>query len=104
MEKKRLFLLRAGLQSVVLLLITLLTFSQSKTVTGKVTDPKDNSPLAGVSVQVKGTSIGAVSDENGNFTITAPSNSSTLVFSYSGVGTQEIQVGNQSTINVQLSS
>lgn len=104
MKNKYYFLLRAGYMSILLLLTALFAFSQSRTVTGKVTDPKDNSALSGVSVQIKGSKTGTVSDENGNFSLSVPSNSSVLVFSYSGVGTKEITVGNQSAINVQLSA
>ena len=88
------------------LLFTILSFcssAQSRTVSGKVTDPKDNSGIAGVSVQVKGTNAGTVTDNDGNFALSVPSNSSVLIFSYSGLGTQEIDVGNKTTINVQLS-
>jgi TonB-linked SusC/RagA family outer membrane protein len=78
-------------------------YSQGRTVTGKVTDPKDKTGLAGVTVQIKGTTTGTVTDPNGNFSIVVPSSGSTLIFSYSGLGAQEIQVGNQTTINVELS-
>lgn len=104
MKNKPSFVLRAGLQCAMFLLLTLFTFSQTKTITGTVTDQKDNSSLPGVTIQVKGTTLGTVTDENGNFSITVPSNSAVLVFSYTGVATQELRVGAQSNLNVKLST
>ncbi|MBM1105137.1 SusC/RagA family TonB-linked outer membrane protein [Aurantibacter crassamenti] len=58
--------------------------------------------LPGVSVILKGTVTGVTSDFDGNYSITVPDNTSVLVFSYLGMSTQEITVGNQTTINVAL--
>ncbi|TZF84918.1 TonB-dependent receptor [Pedobacter sp. BS3] len=74
---------------------------QTVSVTGKVTDEKGE-PLAGVSIKVKGTPAGTVSDADGNYKITVPSENSVLVFTYIGFATQEKYVGNSSTINVKL--
>lgn len=76
--------------------------SQEKTVTGKVTD-EAGIPLPGTTVLVKGTSIGASTDFDGNYTITIPDGSTTLVFSYVGFVTKEILINNQTTVNVTLS-
>src|ERR1700730_15964166 len=73
--------------------------AQSRIVTGKVTDARDNSPLPGVSVQVKGTNTGTVTDAEGNFSISVPSKDARLIFSYSGLGAQEIAVKDQNTIS-----
>lgn len=73
-----------------------------KTVTGKVTDDK-GSPLANVSVQVKGTSIGTITKEDGTYSISVPANARTLVFSFTDMGTQEISI-NGTTANATLSS
>lgn len=70
-------------------------------VTGKVTDEK-GLPLPGVSVKVKGSPVGAMTDQNGKFTLSAPSASSTLVFSYIGFITQEKPINNTSEINIVL--
>lgn len=67
-------------------------------------DPKDNTPLSGVSIQVKGSTVGTVSDQNGNYSLTVPSGSSVLVFTYTGIAPKEIRVGNQSNLDVDLSS
>lgn len=70
-------------------------------VTGKVTSSTDGLPLIGVSIIVKGTERGTVTDVGGNYNISAPSNS-TLLFSYIGYTVQEIVVANRNIINVVL--
>ena len=72
------------------------------TVSGKVTDPLDQ-PLIGVSILVKGTSTGTVSDVDGSFSLEAPGESATLVFSYTGFKTFELDVtGSSGPQNVQM--
>src|SRR5689334_13883485 len=83
------------------LIFSMSALAQERTVTGKVIDPKSKTGLSGVSVQIKGTTNGTVTNENGDFSISV-SPGSTLVFTYSGLGTQEIQVNNQTNINVEL--
>ncbi|MEO3406307.1 TonB-dependent receptor [Mucilaginibacter sp. CAU 1740] len=71
-------------------------------ITGKVTDEKGEA-LPGVSVALKGTSTGVVTDVNGKFNINVPNASSgTLVLTYIGYNTQEVALNGQTTINVQL--
>ncbi|KAA2241335.1 TonB-dependent receptor [Chitinophaga agrisoli] len=77
--------------------------AQQKTVTGKITDQISKQPLPGATVNVKGTSQGVAADVNGVFSIQAGP-SAILVVSYMGYGTQEITVGNQSSINIALSN
>ena len=69
-------------------------------ITGKVTGA-DDEPLAGVTVQQKGTSTGTTTDNNGNYSITV-ANNATLVISYIGYETREISVSSQSVINIKL--
>jgi TonB-linked SusC/RagA family outer membrane protein len=69
-------------------------------VTGKVTDP-NGEPLPGVTITVKSSNVGTVSDIEGNYSINVSENA-ILVFSFIGFETQEVNVGNQSTINVTL--
>ena len=76
-------------------------FAQSVTVKGKVTDATTGETLIGVSVGVKGTSIGTQTDVNGAFSVSA-SSTATLVFSYIGYTTQEVPVNGQTTINIKL--
>ncbi|MCD9017530.1 SusC/RagA family TonB-linked outer membrane protein [Parachryseolinea silvisoli] len=75
--------------------------AQTTTVAGKVTSNGDGSPLPGVSVSLKGTSTGASTDADGNYTIEARSGA-TLVFSFIGYATQEVNVGTQTEVNVVL--
>lgn len=72
-----------------------------KTITGKVTDATGEA-LPGTNVLVKGTTIGDITDVNGDFRVDVPDENSILVFSFTGFVTQEIVVGNQTTINVTL--
>ena len=69
-------------------------------VSGRVTGP-DGAGLPGVTVLVKGTSVGASTNADGSFAISAP-DGSTLVFSYIGYRTQEARVGSTNVINVML--
>ena len=71
-------------------------------VTGRVTSTDDNSGLPGVNVVVKGTSQGTVTDLDGNYKIDVPGPESVLVFSSVGYLTEEVTVGNRSTINLVM--
>lgn len=73
-----------------------------KKVTGKITDP-NGAPLSGVTVTIKGTSRATTTNEQGVFTLTADDND-VLVFSYVGYESQEIKVGDKTTINLSLAS
>lgn len=74
---------------------------QQKSVSGKVTDSSGMS-LPGVSVVVKGTDNGVITDENGNYSISKVAENSILQFSFVGMKNQEINIGNRSVINVVL--
>jgi TonB-linked SusC/RagA family outer membrane protein len=74
---------------------------QRKSVSGKVTDDA-NSPMPGVSVIIKGTTTGVVTDGNGNFTVSNVPEGATLVFSFVGMKQQEVAVGERTVINVKL--
>lgn len=73
-----------------------------KKVTGKITDP-NGAPLSGVTVTIKGTSKATTTNEQGVFTISADDND-VLVFSYVGFESQEIKVGDRTTINLSMAS
>ncbi|MDP5140423.1 MAG: carboxypeptidase-like regulatory domain-containing protein, partial [Spirosomaceae bacterium] len=88
-------------------MILVMTFTASAyakdiTVEGTVSSADDNSATPGVSITVKGTNNGTVTDTEGKYKITVPENA-TLVFSFIGYETQEVAVNNQSIINVTLS-
>jgi TonB-linked SusC/RagA family outer membrane protein len=73
----------------------------AQSVKGKVLSGDDNNPLPGVSILEKGTTNGTVTDGEGNFAIVVKPES-TLVFSFVGYATQEIQVAAQTTLNIQM--
>jgi len=93
-----------------LLLAMLFLFScvsaiaQSKIVTGKITDQATGRPIEGVDINVKGTTTTVVTNSEGSFSISVPSDQSVLVISYVGYGTQEITVGAQTTLSVSMSN
>ncbi len=70
-------------------------------VTGQVTD-ENGEPFIGVTVIIKGTAIGTITDINGNYSIQVPDSNSILVFSFVGYYRQEVSVENQNVINVSL--
>ena len=77
-------------------------YAQNKTITGTVTDSKQE-PLIGVNVMLKGNStVGTITDIDGNYTLSVPSDKAVLVYSYIGYTSQEVTVGQQSTINILL--
>ncbi|WP_224485519.1 SusC/RagA family TonB-linked outer membrane protein [Robertkochia aurantiaca] len=78
------------------------SFAQEKTISGTVTDG-DGLPLPGANVMVKGTTKGAQTDFDGNYSISA-NEGDVLVFSYIGQKTEEVTVGASSTINVSLAA
>ena len=73
------------------------------TVSGTVTSSTDGTPLIGVNIVVKGTTQGAISNIDGQYTVETPTPNDTLIFSYIGYLTQEIPVNGRSTIDVTLS-
>ncbi len=91
------------LQTLLLALFTMLctaTYAQT-TVSGSV-QSDDGELLPGVSILVKGTTIGVVTDFNGNYTLSGVPTDATLVFSFVGMTTQEVPVDGRSTINVTM--
>lgn len=82
------------------LLLGIQTFAQTKEVTGNVTDSRDGTPLAGVTVRVKGGTASTVTQSDGTFKFNVPENASTLIFSYVGYGDTEMAISN--LMNVTL--
>jgi len=78
-----------------------LTYAQERTVTGTVSSAEEG-PIPGVNIVIQGTTQGAVTDVDGNYSITVPGPDAILVFSSIGYATQSITVGSQTTINVTL--
>lgn len=71
-------------------------------VSGKVIPDNDGSPLPGVSIIIKGTTVGPTTDASGNYRISVPDRYSVLVFSYAGFVSEEISVGDQAIIHMVL--
>ena len=88
-----------GILTLLLVLVVQITFAQERTISGTVSD--EGGPLPGVNVIVKGTLNGAQTDFDGNYTIKA-SAGNIIVFSYVGMQTKEVTVGDSDTLNVTL--
>jgi len=92
----------------IILMFTLISFFgiqsvfAQTTVNGTVTSADDGSTLPGVSVVIEGTSLGTTTDMDGNFSLSVPSGSTAIVFSFIGMETQTIAFTGQTTINVAL--
>jgi TonB-linked SusC/RagA family outer membrane protein len=76
--------------------------AQKKTITGVVTSKDDGGTMPGVTVLVKGTTVGTSTDVAGKYTIIVPEKSNTLVFSFVGMKTQEVELGAENTVNVVM--
>ncbi|MEN7547880.1 von Willebrand factor type A domain-containing protein [Rapidithrix thailandica] len=90
-----------------ILFITLITLSQlgfatERTIQGQVINSEDSTPLPGVNIVAQGTTIGTVTDVNGEYKLTIPEYISTLVISFVGFQTKEVEVGDRTEVNVVL--
>ena len=88
------------LTALMFMLFSSIAMAQTGTVKGKVTEASTGEPAIGVSVLLKGTSDGAITDENGLYSIPAATSSGTLVFSFIGMKTQEVEINGRSEVNV----
>ena len=96
-------LLKTAAMLILMVLIPVSALAQNQTIKGVVKDASTNDPLPGVNVVVKGTTTGTITDFDGNYTISAPSNG-TLTFSFIGYELTEEAVNGRSTIDVALKS
>ena len=84
------------------ILFPVFVFSQTKTISGIVND-ENNLPLVGVNITVQNSNIGALTDFDGNYSITIPSDKSkALIFSYLGYTTQEVDVSSSDNIDIMM--
>ncbi|HQM70674.1 MAG TPA: SusC/RagA family TonB-linked outer membrane protein [Bacteroidales bacterium] len=94
------------MKKILLLLIVMAGFSLSlaaqKVVTGKVTDA-DLNPLGGVSVLVKGTTVGTLTDAEGKFSLSVPAEARVLSFSFIGMKSSDLEMGNRTNFDVVMS-
>ena len=81
-----------------------LVWAQTKEITGKVVSIDDGATVPGASVSLKGTTLGTITDMEGMYRLKVPQDAKTLVFTFVGMKTQEVDINNQSIINVKLSS
>ena len=87
-----------------LFLVNAMAFAQGRVVTGTVSSLEDGMGVPGATVLVKGTTIGTATDIDGKYSINIPAGSNVLVFTFVGLTSQEVNIGNRSTINVALES
>jgi TonB-linked SusC/RagA family outer membrane protein len=91
------------LQSLFILMFVAVTaMAQDRTITGTVTSQDDGLPIPGVSVKVRGTQTGAVTAANGKYSVSVPSGSTQLEFSFIGFTTQIKTIGASTTVNANL--
>lgn len=76
--------------------------AQDRTVSGRVTSTEDGSALPGVNVILKGTAIGTSTDADGKFTLSIPASGGSLVFSFIGLQSTEVVIGDRATVDVSL--
>ena len=84
-----------------LLFVSSMSFAQNKTVSGKIIDSKNGSPLQGVTILIKGSKLGGETLGDGTFKMSVPSSAKTLVISYVGYNRVEVPIGD-GPINVSL--
>jgi len=77
---------------------------QQSVVTGIITDSNNGEPIIGANIQVKGTTLGAISDVEGKFSISVPSLNETLIFSFIGYVAQEVSLAGRSTLKLSLAA
>ncbi len=77
-------------------------YGQGLTVSGKVVSSEDEEPLPGVSILVQNTTIGTVTDIDGNYSINVPDQNSVLTFSFIGFTSRTVRVNNRSTVDVRM--
>jgi TonB-dependent starch-binding outer membrane protein SusC len=92
----------SALFSLVFVLFLQVSFAQDRTVTGKVTDSKDGSPVSGASVTVKGSRTGTSTKNDGTFSLSVSSSATTLVITSIGFEQQEVSIAGQSAVEISF--
>lgn len=95
--------MKKAVLALLILMYSFAVFAQGIQVKGVVTSADDGQPIPGVSVVVKGTTLGMITDINGSYSLNAQGNA-TLVFSFVGMKTQEVPVNMKTVINVVLAT
>ena len=76
--------------------------AQTQQITGTITSSDDGMPVPGASIVVKGTTIGTVTDVDGQYVLAAPTNATVLEYSFIGLRTQEVSIDGRTVIDVVL--
>lgn len=79
-------------------------FAQNRTITGRVTDARDGAPIPGATVRISKTRLGTLTNANGGYTLTVPTNTPSLEFSFMGFDTRQVRIEGNDAISVQLST
>jgi TonB-linked SusC/RagA family outer membrane protein len=95
--------MKNALLFICMLAIAFQAWAQDRVISGKVSSTEDGSALPGVNVVVKGTTTGTVTDSEGNYRLTVPPSGSSLIFSFIGLVTKEIAIGQNTVVDTDLS-
>jgi TonB-linked SusC/RagA family outer membrane protein len=98
--------MKTTLRLLVLLVATVSSgyvLAQERSVSGRITSATEGSGIPGANVLIKGTTTGAVTDFDGNYTLTVPQAGGTLVITFIGYETQEVEIGSRAIIDIALS-
>jgi TonB-dependent starch-binding outer membrane protein SusC len=90
------------LSFVFLVFLSAPVFGQERVISGTVTSSEDGSPAPGVNVLIKGTTIGTATDANGVYTLNVPAANNTLIFSFIGFKTAEVEIGSTTKLDVSM--
>src|SRR6056297_2303614 len=88
--------------TILLFMGSLAASAQTKVITGTVTSSEEGEPIPGVSISVQGTTLGTVTDVDGNYRLQVPEEAQTLVFSFVGMARQEVSIEGRTTVNVVM--
>jgi len=88
----------------ILLFMGTMAFAQSRSLSGTITSAEDNMPIPGVSVSVKGTTLGTVTNVDGKYELKVPENAQTLVFSFVGMVTQDVDISGKTVVDIVMQS
>ncbi len=87
---------------IALFMISSISWAQERMISGTVTSTEDGSTIPGVNITVKGSASGTVTDADGKYSLSVPSSSAILVFSFIGLKGQEVTVGDRSIVDISL--
>ncbi len=78
--------------------------AQERTISGRVTAEESGAPIPGVNVILKGTTIGTVTDIDGNYKLNVPAEGGVMVYSFIGLATEEVRIGSQTVIDMVMTA